>query len=111
VIEHAPSGTRIGLAGVWDDFGISPVLPAFGPRLGNSVAYVGRDDDGMLRRYRSVREFSAALAAGRYDYLIVGRGRPGVRAITEDAWARAAGYVPVVQSERLALLRSPSAPG
>jgi hypothetical protein len=111
VIEHAPSGARIGLAGVWDDYGISPVLPAFGTRLGNSVAYVGRDDDGMLRRYPDSAGFDAALAGGDYDYLIVGLGRPGVRAIHEDAWARAAGYVPVVQSPRLALLRSPSSGG
>jgi hypothetical protein len=107
LLDHAGSGQRIGLAGLWlDDF--SPAFPAFGPRLGNEVAYVGRPDDGMLRRYRSPDEFAAALRRGSYDYLIVGRGRPPQDTIREERWALAAGFEPVARSPQLSLLRAPA---
>jgi hypothetical protein len=107
---HAAAGNRIGIAGVWDDSGLSPVLPAFGPRFGNRVAYVGREDDGFLRRYRSARAFGAALRRGRYDLLVVGLGRPpAIPHTPEPGWARRAGFRLVARSSRLALFTLPVA--
>ena len=97
-------GQNVGLAGLWDDAGISPVLPAFGPRYGNRVSYVGSDDDDVLRRYASEREFAAALERGGYDLLVIGRGRPEAPRVPELGWAEAAGYEPVAESDRLVLL-------
>jgi hypothetical protein len=104
---HAASGHRIGLAGIWGVSGVSPVLPAFGPRLGNQVEYAGPFVKHMLRRYTSREAFLARLRTARYDLLVVGRGQ-GIP--PEERWARAAGWLPVVGSPRLALLRRP-APG
>lgn len=109
IIERADSGQRIGIAGLWTDQGISPVLPAFGPRLDNDVAYVGHFVNGMLRQYPDQRDFVAALHRGGYDYLVVGLGRPPQPEVREERWARVAGFEPVVRSERLALFRGPSA--
>ena len=100
----ADDGLEVGLAGLWDDAGISPVLPAFGPRYDNRVAYVGRDDDDVLRRYDSELEFAAALDRGGYDLLVIGRGRPEAPRVPELGWAEAAGYEPVAESDRLVLL-------
>ena len=97
-------GQSVGLAGLWDDAGISPVLPAFGPRYANRVSYVGRDDDDVLRRYTAEPEFAAALERGGYDLLVIGRGRPEAPGVPELGWARAAGYEPVAESDRLVLL-------
>jgi hypothetical protein len=107
LISNAPSGTRIGLAGLWDDQGIAPVLPAFGPRLGNQVAYVGRSEQEILQRYTDEAAFDAALDRGDYDYLIVGLGRPDDPHVPEEGWAQRAGWRQVVASGRLALLRPP----
>jgi hypothetical protein len=99
---HAPAGHRIGLAGIWSVSGVSPVLPAFGPRLRNRVEYAGPFVAHMLRRYRGQAPFTARLRSRRYDLLVVGRGH-GIP--PEEGWARAAGFAPVVSSPRLALLR------
>ena len=108
--SHAPSGRRIGVTGVWDDGGLSPVLPAFGPRLGNDVAYVGREDRGFLRRYRDRASFAAALRRGGYDLLIVGLGRPpAIPRVPEARWARESGFETIARSDRLALLLAPGA--
>jgi hypothetical protein len=108
LLARAPSGERIGITGVWDDAGLSPVLPAFGPRLGNEVAYVGREDGGFLRRYRDQASFAAALRRGGYDLLIVGLGRPpAIPRVPEARWAREAGFRIVARSGRLALLAAP----
>jgi hypothetical protein len=104
---NAPEGHRIGLAGTWTDQGISPVFPSFGPRLRNDVVYHGEFREEMLRRYGRREEFVAALRRERYDLLLVGRGRPPSPANDEERWARAAGYVRVAESERLALLAAP----
>jgi len=104
---HAASGRDIGLAGIWGVSGVSPVLPAFGPRLGNRVEYAGPFVRHMLRRYRDRSAFLARLRRERYDLLVVGRGQ-GVA--PEERWARAAGWTPVAGSQRLVLLRRP-APG
>jgi hypothetical protein len=112
----APSGHRIGLAGVWTDRGIAPIYPAFGPRLGNEVVYHGKFPDEMLRRYVNRRNFVRDLIRARYDLLIIGRG-PTVEKVLagetqlvqprvkEEGWARAAGYREVLRSDRLILMR------
>lgn len=107
-IRNAPEGQRVGLAGVWDVRGLSPVLPAFGPRLGNEVAFVGEFVQGQLREYPSRPAFEAALRRGRYDLLLVGKGTyegcrvPGAET-DENAWATAAGFRKLAESERLVL--------
>lgn len=107
ILAKAGSGHRIGLAGVWSDGGVSPVFPSFGPRLENEVVYVGRFVDELLRRYTTRDDFVAALRRERYDYLVVGRGRPPKPIVPEERWALSAGWSAVVRSDRLALYRSP----
>jgi hypothetical protein len=94
-------GRRIGVAGVWTPDGASPVLAAFGPRLGNSVAYVGGFREGMLRAPDDAAGF--AERAERFDVLVIGRPAPP-RPAREEAWAAQAGFRPVTASPRLALL-------
>jgi hypothetical protein len=109
VTAHAPEDRRVGIAGTWSDDGISPVFPSFGPRLRNEVVYHGEFRREMLRRYIRRERFVGELRRERYDLLLVGRGvppRPGRR---DERWALAAGYVPVAESERLALLARPEA--
>jgi hypothetical protein len=96
---NAPSGHRIGLAGVWTPGGVSPVLPAFGPRLGNRVAYAGPFVEHMLRTYADQPAFTAGTRS--FDLLVVGLTPPA----RELGWAQAAGFTEVVRSERLVLLR------
>jgi hypothetical protein len=94
--KNAPDGQRVGLAGIWTEGGVSPVLPAFGPRLGNEVEYVGEFREHMLRRHSAAPAFTRAL--GRLDLLVAGPG-------PELGWARAAGWSVVARSGRLTLLR------
>ncbi|HVE68744.1 MAG TPA: hypothetical protein VNB64_09215, partial [Solirubrobacteraceae bacterium] len=102
---------RVGLAGLSNLDGIYPVFPAFGPRLGNHVEFVGPFRDEMLVEYRDRRAFAAALRRGGYDLLIVGNAvLPGTPRGDVEGWARAGGYVPVVRSHRLVLLRRAAAP-
>ena len=107
LLLRAPTDNHIGLAGSWDDQAVAPPLPAFGPRYGNEVDYVGEYIDETLRRYSSRDRFVAALTAGGYDYLFVGRGRPPQPVVSEERWARAAGYEQVARSPRLTLFRAP----
>lgn len=104
-------GQQIGIAGAWSDRGVSPILPAFGPRLENQVEYVGPRVKGMLRRSRDARAFRARLRDGRYDLLVVGRGGPPARILREERWARAQGFTTVAQSERFTLLRPATSTG
>ena len=100
----ADDGLEVGLAGLWDDAGISPVLPAFGPRYGNRVAYVGRDDDDVLRRY-DVRARVRRGARARRLRPARDRPRPARGAAGPGArLGRGGGYEPVVESDRLVLL-------
>lgn len=106
LIENAPSGHRVGIAGNWtNDF--SPVLPAFGPRFGNEVEYVGPFVRETLRTYTGPEEYTEALERGGYDYLVVGLGIPPRRSAPEGRWAIRAGFEPVISSETLSLLRAP----
>ncbi len=107
LLAEAPTGHRIGLAGIVDSGGLPPVLPAMGQGLGNDVAYVGHFVAHRLADYGDAASFTGALRAGRYDLLLVGHGnppRPRVRAID---WARGAGFVPIADSGRFTLLRAP----
>jgi hypothetical protein len=105
LLSEADGGSRVGLAGLWDDSGLAPPLPAFGTRFGNEVEYVGPLEREMLGRYEREDEFLLALADGGYEYLIVGRGRPGVPTPQEGHWARSEGYELIARSARLDLYR------
>ncbi len=106
---EAPPGSRIGLAGVWDDLGLAPILPAFGPRFENEVEYVGPLVREMQQRYESQGAFAAALERGDYDFIVVGRGRPELPPPQEGSWAAAAGWERVERSDRLELYEAPGA--
>jgi len=99
--RQLPEGRTIGLAGVWSPEAVAPPLPAFGPRLGNEVAYVGEFVEGMLRPYRDREKFVRALET--VDLLIVGRAS----ATPEEPWAAGAGWTLVTASSRLAAYRPP----
>jgi hypothetical protein len=105
---HAPGGHRIGLAGRWPNAGVAPPLPAFGPRLGNHVVYIGPFERHMLREYRTAAGFLARLRSERVDLLLIGRGYPVPVAVArEERWARAAGMRLVARSPRLVLYGVP----
>jgi hypothetical protein len=105
--QHAPPGTRIGLAGLWSLEGVSPAFPAYGPRMDNNVRYVGPFVRGTLHEYGDRGKFQRAVRRGRYDLLVIGTGfarelpPSKVRAVR---WARALGYHTVAGSSRLVLL-------
>ena len=110
--DGAPSGHRVALAGVWTGDGLSPVWPAFGPRIGNHVAFLGHFVDGQLREYDDESEWRHALARGRYDLLVVGSGGYGECPIPgklsdDDAFARDAGLRLVARTHRLRLYELP----
>ncbi len=100
---NAPSGHHIALAGDWSVPGLPPTLPAFGPHLGNRVAYAGPFVHHMLRHERDPRRFAARLRGD--DIVVVGRGFvPTATPAPEETWARAAGFTPVASSDRLVVL-------
>lgn len=96
---HAPSGHRVAVSGAWDTNGLVPVLPSFGPRLGNVVAYVGDLVRHSLHPPSHGGAFEAQLRRGRYDLLIIGLQNPS----RIEQWARADRYQLVARSPRLAL--------
>jgi hypothetical protein len=107
--RDAPEGRRIGLAGNWSVHGLSPVWPAFGPRLENRVEYVGERVDGQLREYADRERFVAAVRRAGYDLLVVGRGGypegcplPGEET-DDDEFARASGGREIASTGRLTL--------
>jgi Dolichyl-phosphate-mannose-protein mannosyltransferase len=106
-VQAAGPGQRVGLTSVWTDSGIPPILPSFGPRFENEVEYVGPVVDEMQRRYGDRAAFTAALERGGYDFLIAGLGRRELAPPREGDWARAAGWEPVVRSDRLELFTPP----
>lgn len=101
--QNAPSGRAIGLAGVWDNAGVSPAFPAFGPRMRNQVEYVGPVEQELLRQYDDRGRFLAAVERGGYDLLVIGRAEPPFPGPAEESWARQAGYRELASSPRLAL--------
>ena len=117
ILAHAPEGKRIALAGTWDVGGLAPVLPAFGPRLGNEVAYLGTYARGQLREFDTREKWAAAARRRDFDLLIVGSGAyseacpvPGSET-DDDAWARAEGFTRLAGSRRLRLYRVTPVPG
>lgn len=111
VLDHADTGHRIALTGNWSLAGLSPVAPAFGPFFGNSVTYLGPVVGHMQLQYSDGRSFTSALARGRYDLVLIGRGYPVPgEHVREEDWAAAAGFQPVARSDRLSLLQRGSAP-
>jgi hypothetical protein len=104
LLAHAPSGHAVGLANVWSNAGFSPILPAFGPRLGNRVGYVGPFVRHLLGQYPTEASFDEGLKRGRYDLLVIGLGFPDPQPrVPDETWAQAAGYRAVARSPRLAL--------
>ncbi len=106
--QRAPASIRVGLAGIFSVEGLSPVLPAFGPRLRNHVSYVGREVRGQLREYETYAGFRAEVRREGFDLLLVGKGDyPGCEvpgsARREAAWARRAGFRRVADSDRMSL--------
>jgi hypothetical protein len=79
------------------------VLPAFGPRLGNRVSYVGDPVRHSVHLPATARSFDTELRRGRYGLLMIGLQQPD----HTDLWARAAGYRLVALSPRLALYADP----
>jgi hypothetical protein len=99
IVEHASTGHRIGVTGVWSTAGLPAPLPAFGPRLGNQVAYVGDLVRHSVHLPANQRSFDAELRRGRFELVLIGLQTTG----HTDVWARAAGYHLVALSPRLAL--------
>ncbi len=100
--KHAPDHHRIGIAGVWSTTGLPPVLPAFGPHLGNTVAYLGVRVRASLHVITEQRRFDAVIRANRFDLLLIGLQQPG----RDRSWAVMAGYRLVAISSRLALYQA-----
>lgn len=107
LLRIAPSGRRIGLASDWSVGGLSPIWPSFGTRIANHVEYIGYFD-GFLRRYPTRPRFEAALARGRYDAIVVGRGFYPPQPTREQRWAIGAGWRTIALSTRLRVLVPPA---
>jgi hypothetical protein len=107
VLDRAPAGTRIALAGTFDPSAIAPVLPMFGPRLANDVRYAGPWVRHRLEQYATARPFTSALRQGGYQLLLVGRGAPPTTVAAPERWASEAGWVPVARGPAMTLLRAP----
>jgi hypothetical protein len=104
---HARTGHRIGLTGAADvNTGLSPVLPAFGPRLGNRVTYIGDVVRHSVEVPTRETRFRAELLKGRNDLLMIGLAVAG----QTEAWARGLGYRLIVRSTRVALYAAPGTP-
>ena len=84
------------------------MLPLFGPRFRNEVAYVGRMDVGTLVRYSRESSFLSAVRRGRYDLLLVGTAPSPFGPPVAPTWARATGFRQVAASDRFILFASPS---
>ena len=109
LVTAAPSGHRIGIAGVW--IKLPPTWAAFGPRLANRVGYVGATVDHMLVQYARRPQFVSALRRGDYDLVVLGRGWYPLNPFTRSsplspttvaqqaAWIRSAGYRLVAAGE------------
>jgi hypothetical protein len=103
ISSNAAAGARIGLAGAWDDQGLAPVFPAFGPRLDNEVSYVGRLVDGQLRPLATRRAWRAEVRRRGLQLLLVGRARSPLYGGTELRWARDERFPVLASSDRFML--------
>jgi hypothetical protein len=103
VQERAPEGRRIGLARVWPFTFYSPPLAMYGPRLENTVEFIGPVRDGILEQYEDPREFRRAVERARLDLVLLQNpAQPG--ASLEERWLRPLGFKPVARSDILLLL-------
>jgi hypothetical protein len=101
---HAPSGHRLGLTGATGETpGLAPVLPAFGPRLGNEVSYVGDRVVHSVELPATLASFQRDLRRGNYDLLMIGLPYAG----STDVWSRRLGFRLLARSNRLALYAVP----
>jgi len=112
MLAHERAGGRVALAGDFSISGLSPVFPAFGPRLENYVAYNGPVVQGMLQRYSNRTAFLNGLRRGRYDLLVVGRGflasplHPPAQPEPPEVWVSStAGVRLVARSNRVSVYR------
>jgi hypothetical protein len=104
---HAPAGHGVGLTGAVDvQTGLAAALPAFGPRLGNRVTYVGDVVRHSMALPTRKTGFRAELREGRHDLLMIGLSYAG----HTEAWARELGYRLIVRSKRIALYAAPGTP-
>jgi hypothetical protein len=110
LLHAAPGGRRVGLefATYWSLGDLSPVWPAFGPRIDNDVEFVGEFVDGFLTPYRNEASFRAALRRGRYDVLLVGRSDIPRQNTPAQRWAIDAGWRTISLTERLRVLVPPT---
>lgn len=116
VLEYAPEGRRIGMAGDWTA-GFVPTYGLFGPRSENEVDYAGEVVDGQLRQYHGQDAFVRALRDRGYDILVVGlQPEPDFDDLTllpnltwppEAAWAQRAGFRELLRDDRYILMLSP----
>ncbi|MGI8513004.1 MAG: hypothetical protein ACR2NH_10320, partial [Solirubrobacteraceae bacterium] len=106
-IQASPSTHRVGIAGLASLDGTSPVLPAFGPRLRNRVAFIGPKVRESLGAYSTEAEFLAAVRRDDYDLLLVGRGLDPKPNRRSERWVQATGFRLVAESRRLALYARP----
>lgn len=104
VVNHAPMGHDIAIVGIPPPGGVAPILPMFGPHLGNRVTYVGDRARHSLELPANLAAFRQDLSRRRFDLLEVERGKAG----PWDTWSRALGYRLLVQSRRLALYAAPA---
>ncbi len=107
LLRVAPRDRKIGLASDWSVGGLTPIWPSFGTRIANDVEYIGYFD-GFLRRYPTRRRFAAALAGGRYDVIVVGRGFYPPQPTREQRWALDAGWRTIALSTRLRVMIPPA---
>lgn len=106
IADRSGEGIRVGLAGSTGREPYSSPYLAFGPRLRNSVEYVGERRDHLLVRAPRDR-FLEGLSAGGYDALLVGQLGNARR---EAAWARSVGWTVVATDEVFTLLTAPGRP-
>lgn len=79
--------------------GITLTYPLYGRELTNRVEYLGRDGgDGSFTSYPSCTAFLDAVAAGDFDYVVVGTFKSGLETAPEREWAAAdTNLQPIVQ--------------
>ena len=100
IAEHAGDGQRVAMTGQWKPSDYHPILPLFGPRLGNHVRFIGARRRDTIVQHRLRGPFVDELRRERIDLLLT-----TVDAEQQIRWARSEGYVPVTRSPRLLLLR------
>ena len=102
--RHASSGHRIGVTGGVGKDARAELLPAFGPRIGNHVSYVGDATRHSLHVPGRLSSFASELKGGHYDLLMIQLQYAG----NTDMWARQLGYHLLAHSAALSLYSAPA---